>query len=169
MMQKETINTKIEINPKVAEVAEKQRLYGLEWGRIYYENDQPTSTEIAVRNPVVYLNEGHPGKLPESMKQEWFDLLDYSKELVDQIDGNQTEWARNTTEIEKIQCLIRDGKIPSRFKGSISDVIIWSSDLFTRSTYEVAGNTDYYLGNVNAMESWSAKYRNRRELSSVDA
>ena len=158
MMQKETLNPQTEINNKVAEIAEAQRLLGSAWGEVYFKK-QPTNAEIALRNPVVYINEGNTSRLPETLKQEWFDLLDYCKVVVDQIDQNKTEWARNTSEIEKIHTLVRDGKVSSTFKGSIADIIIRGSELLAVSVVEVPPkNPDYYKGNTSGMEGWITRH-----------
>ncbi len=163
IMQQETIKSNTELDQKINKIASEQRIFGLRWGNIYYEQNQPDAAEIALRNPAVYLNEGHPGRLTESLKKEWFDLLDYGTELIRQIGENENDWAPGTTPIEKIQSFVRDGKIPERFKGSISDIIIWSSDLFSRSLHEVPGNLDYYQGNTTAMDSWSKRYLVRQD------
>ena len=153
-----TIKPNFELDQKIDKVAQEQREYGLRWGKIFYEHDRPKSAEISLRNPAVYLNEDNPRRLSESLKEEWFNLLDYGTELISLIGEDENDWATNTTSVEKIQSFVRDGKISERFKGSVSDFIIWSSDLFSRSIREVPGNLTYYQVNTIGMDGWSQKY-----------
>jgi len=160
MLSESSPKTEISNNPQ--QVAEQQLTLGSEWADIFAATgtrDQAKTAEIALRNPAVYLHDVRSGQLPEAIRLKWSKLLELSEAVVKVAGTEDKGWSESTSGIEKLQGLMFAGSIDAKYRGSISDVIRLSSELFAESTAIVPGNTNYYKGNVLGMQSWIRGHR----------
>jgi len=153
---------KSEIPNDPYEVAERQLTLGLEWADIFAKTgdiNQAKSAEIVLRNPSVYIRDVRPGQLPEYLRSKWADLINLSDDVVKRVATEDKAWDDQTSGIEKLQNLMFTGNIDPRYRVSISDVLRLSSELFAQSSQIEPGNTSYYIGNVQGMQSWISRFR----------
>lgn len=156
---------RLEITNDPQQVAEQQLLLGNAWADIYAngsagDNRPDQSAEITLRNPAVYLQDLDRQQLPEDLQEGWKVLLSYGESLASIAATKPVEWSPGVSSLEKIQNLMYSGNIDPDFCSSVADVMRFASGLFAKSTQIVPGNTPYFAGNVQGMESW---LRHRRD------
>ena len=154
--------TKTEKSNDPKQVAEQQRLLGAEWADLYATDVDKHSfknAEIVLRNPLVYLQGLRPNQLPKDLTEKWSNLLNLSETVAVVAATEDKEWSTGVTGIEKIQSLMFSGSIDPAYRGSISDIMRLSSELFAESTMIVPGNTSYFAGNIRGMSSWINTHR----------
>ncbi len=157
-------NTEILNNPH--EIGERQRILGAEWANLYAKHADKHSfknAEIVLRNPIVYLQGLHPDQLPKEIEERWSKLLDFSEDVVSVASSEDKEWSAGTTGIEKLQTLMFSGSVNPEYRGSISDILRLSSELFAESTAIIPGDSKYFAGNVRGMEGWINSHRSLAE------
>ncbi|MCL4392745.1 hypothetical protein M1145_01215 [Patescibacteria group bacterium] len=139
------------------QIARDQLDYGEKWADILILNGMKgleQGTEMALRNPVVYLQETNLEQLPVELHQKWTNLLDLSEAFVQIAGTEKRDWGKSVSGLEKLQNLMQSGSIEPNYQ-VIIDIIRLSSQLFEQSITKVPGNVDstYYQGNIEAMKS----------------
>lgn len=142
-------------------VAERQREFGSRWADALSDAAIPGmlplfSAEIALRNPVNYAKDVPSVLLPTELDHQWQVLQDRSSIIVNATVGPHYEWAPESQPLDRLYELLKEDKTPyltTPILGAIAGVIRDASELFARSSIEQPGNTEYYDGNIAAMES----------------
>jgi len=116
------------------------------------------NADVVLKNPINYLKGLQKEQLPRGLQEKWHKLLDFS-EAVAKISGiDERSFSDGTTGLEKIQTNMNDGNIDPNFRGTISDVLRVSSELFAESYAMLPDNNHaYYMENVEFMDSLLAK------------
>lgn len=160
-MSNESYPRKEIINDLLA-VAKQQSILGAESADIFAAtgtSELAKGAAITLRNPSAYLQDVNLEQLPKYLQESWESVLKLSETLVKVSDTENKDWDSGTSDIAKLQSLMSSGSIDTKYKGLMSDVMRLSSDLFADSTAMVPGNTDYYKGNVQGMQSWIRGHR----------
>lgn len=161
MLSNESL-AKTEISNDPQQIAEQQRLLGAEWADLYAQGANKhsfNSAEIVLRNPLVYLQGLNPNQLPVDIEERWSNLLDFCEDVIKVAATEDKDWSVGTTGLEKVQSLLVSGSMDKGYRGSVSDIIRISSELFAESTLIIPGNTSYFAGNIRGMSSWIDRHR----------
>ena len=157
---------RLEITNDPQQVAEQQLALGMAWADIYAngtsrDNRPDQSAEITLRNPAVYLQDLDRQQLPEDLQKGWNVLLSFAGSVATIAATKPVDWSPGVSSLEKIQNLMHSGNIDQDYCGSVADVMRSASELFAKSTQIVPGNTPYFAGNVQGMESWIRNIQNK--------
>jgi hypothetical protein len=159
-MSKENFPSIDQLIAEPARIADMQAMAGDSWAALYADRSAgklPSSAEIVLRNPSVYVHDVSPRQLPEGLQDRWLAVMEFTDAVVQQAKTVDHEWGREVNSLEKLQSLVFSGEIDPAYRGAVGDVMRASSRLFAESVREVPGNTRYYAGNVIAAASWLSR------------
>lgn len=164
-MSSEFINTteKVVSDPQL--VAQKQVVLASQWAELYEDSNSeqgPSSAEIVLRNPAMYLGDIDPNLLPDELQDKWQKFIEYCDFLAKQATGSSAEQNSNLIGVEKILALVRDGEYNPDYRGDMAEVMRQSSSLFAESVKHIPGNSKYYEGNVQGATSRLEREQSRR-------
>lgn len=146
------IDTNTEKLPKRTEIAGRQ-VAVTEVLALLYREDSAYDAIVAgaLDNPIAYATKENIDHLPKDLKTEWNEfstLCAYF--VVNLISETHTEnWA---DPLQAIQKIIYDNESDCLARDAISELIVFASDLFEKSTKYKAGNTRLFEKNVEKIE-----------------
>ena len=153
------------------------------WAEAYvgsYDEDPtsppPRSAEMALRNPVAYLNTSAIYGLSDELRERWANFQDACEQLVASLDSRANRGAGSSNPLERLQGLVDTSNIRQtrnvgfssvsrQDRQRVADAMTLASELFAESLREtpqaVVESHDLFAGNVVGAQGLLQNYHDR--------